>query len=75
MNGKLEKKFLKLASKPTYFSSKIFNENLVAVQKIKETLKLDKAAYVGLLFLISVKHLCMIFITITLNQSMVKKLN
>ena len=32
-----ENKLLKLASKPTYVSSKIFNENLVAVHKIKET--------------------------------------
>ena len=33
-----EKKLLKYVSKPTYVSSKIFNENLVAVHKIKETL-------------------------------------
>ena len=33
-----EKKLLKLTSKPTYVSSKIFNENLVAVHKIKEML-------------------------------------
>ena len=32
-----EKKLLKLTNKPTYVSSKIFNENLVAVHKIKET--------------------------------------
>ena len=32
-----EKKLLKLTSKPTYVSSKIFDENLVAVHKIKET--------------------------------------
>ena len=31
-----EKKLLKLTSKPTYMSSKIFNENLVAVHKIKK---------------------------------------
>jgi len=30
-------KFLKMVSKPTFVSSKIFNENLVAVHKIKET--------------------------------------
>ena len=35
--GTDEKKLLKLTSKPTYISSKIFNENLVAVHKIKET--------------------------------------
>ena len=41
----------KLASKPTYVSSKIFTEDLVAVQKIKETLKLDRPAYVGMCIL------------------------
>ena len=35
-------KLLKLTSKPTFVSSKIFNENLVAVHKIKETLKLNR---------------------------------
>ena len=29
-----DKKFIKLTSKPSYVSSKIFNENLVAVHKI-----------------------------------------
>ena len=43
-----EKNLLKLASKPTYVSSKIFNENLVAVHEIKETLTLNRPAYVGL---------------------------
>ena len=42
---------LKLASKPTYVSSKIFNENLVAVHKIKETLTLNRTAYVGMCIL------------------------
>ena len=46
-----EKKLMKLASKPTYVSSKIFNENLVAVHKIKETLTLNKPAYVGMCIL------------------------
>ena len=41
-----ENKLLKLASKPTFVSSKISNENLVAVHKIKETLTLDRPAYV-----------------------------
>ena len=36
-----EKKLLKIAAKPTYVSSKIFNENLVAVHKIKESLTLN----------------------------------
>ena len=46
-----EKKLLKMASKPTYVSSKIFNENLVAVHKIKETLTLNRPAYVGMCLL------------------------
>lgn len=37
---------LKLVSKPTFVSSKIFNENLVAVQKIEETLTFNRPAYV-----------------------------
>ena len=46
-----EKKLLKLTSKPTYVSSKIFNENLVAVHKIKEALTLNRLAYVGMCIL------------------------
>ena len=46
-----EKKVLKLTSKPTYVSSKIFNENLVAVHKIKEALTLNMPAYVGMCIL------------------------
>ena len=46
-----EKKLDKLTSKPTYASSKIFNENLMAVHKIKETLTLCKPAYVGMTIL------------------------
>ena len=44
-------KLLKLSSKPTFVSSKIFNENLVAVHKIKETLTLNRPAYVGMCIL------------------------
>ena len=43
-----EKKLLKWVSRPTYVSSKIFNEDLVAVHKIKETLTLNRPAYVGM---------------------------
>ena len=43
-----KEKLSKLASKPTYVSSKIFNENLVAVHKIKETLTLNRPAYIGM---------------------------
>ena len=46
-----KEKLLKLATKPTYVSSKIFNENLVAVHKIKETLTLNRPAYVGMCIL------------------------
>ena len=46
-----EKKLLKMAAKPTYMSSKIFNENLVAVHKIKETLTLNRPAYIGMCIL------------------------
>ena len=46
-----DKKLLKITSKPTYVSSKIFNENLVAVHKIKETLTLNRPAYLGMCIL------------------------
>ena len=46
-----EKKLLKMVSKPTYVSSKIFNENLVALHKIKETLTLNRPAYIGMCIL------------------------
>ena len=46
-----EKKLNKLTSKPTYVSSKIFNENLMAVHKVKETLTLNRLAYVGMCIL------------------------
>ena len=42
-----KEKLLKLSSKPSYVSSKIFNENLVAVHKIKETLLMNRPAFVG----------------------------
>ena len=46
-----EKKLDKLTSKPTFVSSKIFNENLMAVTKVKETLTLNRPAYVGMCIL------------------------
>ena len=46
-----EKKLDKLTSKPTYVSSKIFNENLMAVHKVKETLILNRPAYVAMCIL------------------------
>ena len=46
-----EKKLEKLTSKPTYVSSKIFNENLMAVHKVKKSLILNSPAYVGMCIL------------------------
>ena len=46
-----ENKLLKIAAKLTYVSSKNFNENLVVVHKIKETLTLNRPAYVGMCIL------------------------
>ena len=46
-----KKKLDKLTSKPTLVSSKIFNENLMAVHKVKETLTLNRTAYVGMCIL------------------------
>ena len=46
-----QKKMSKLASRPTFVHSKIFNENLVAVHKIKECLTLDRPAYIGMCIL------------------------
>ena len=46
-----EKQLDKPTSKPTYVSSKIFNENLMAVHKVKEALTLNSLAYVGMCIL------------------------
>ena len=46
-----KEKLSKLASRPTFVSSKIFNENLVAVHKIKETLTMNRPAYIGMCIL------------------------
>ena len=46
-----QKKLTKLVSKPAYVSSKIFDEDLVAVHKIKETLTLNRLAYIGMCIL------------------------
>ena len=46
-----EKKLDKLTSKPTYVCSKIFNENLMAVHKVKESLTLNRPAYLGMCIL------------------------
>ena len=46
-----EKKLDKFTSKPTYMSSKIFNENLMTVHEVKKTLTLNRLAYVGMCIL------------------------
>lgn len=46
-----EKQAIKLASKPTFVSSKIFNENLIAIHKIKETVLLNRPANAGMCIL------------------------
>ena len=46
-----EKRLNKLSAKPTYLSSKIFNQDLVAVHTKKEKLLLDKPSYVGMCIL------------------------
>ena len=50
-------------------SDKIFNENLVAEHKIKETLTLNRPAYVGTCILHLSKTLWMIFVIIESNKS------
>ena len=46
-----KKQLIKETAKPTFQSSKIFNENLVAIKKIKESLYLNKPSYVGMCIL------------------------
>ena len=47
----VKKKLDKLTSKPTHVSCKIFNASLMAVHKVKETLTLNRPAYVGMCIL------------------------
>ena len=46
-----KRRLLKLTSKPSYVSSKIFYENLAVVHKVKEVLTLNRPAYVGMCIL------------------------
>ena len=46
-----EENLLRWASKPSFISCKIFNEDLVAVHKTKTTLILNRPAYVGMCIL------------------------
>ena len=44
----IEKDYLECTSKQSYMSHKIFDNNLVAIRKIKLALKLYKPAYIGM---------------------------
>ena len=46
-----KEKLLKWASRPTYVDCKTFNDDLVAVHKVKEVLTLNRPAYVGMCIL------------------------
>ena len=46
-----EKKLIKYSSKPTFVSSKIFNEKLVAIHNVQPFLLLNRPAYVGMCIL------------------------
>ena len=46
-----KEQFTKWAAKPSFQRSSIFNENLAAIHKIKESLKLNKPSYVGMCIL------------------------
>ena len=46
-----EEKLLRLVAKPSYKCHKIFNENLVAVLRVKSPLLLNKPAFVGMAIL------------------------
>lgn len=46
-----KQELVKETAKPTFKSSKIFNENLVTINKIKESLKLNKPSYIGMCIL------------------------
>ena len=46
-----KKDYLKLTSKPSYMTNKIFDNDLVAIHKSKVTLVLNKPAYIGMCIL------------------------
>ena len=63
-----QNKLSKLVSKATFVNSKILNEDLIAVRRIKETLRLNRPAYVGMCILDLSR--CMISTIIILKKSM-----
>ena len=70
-----EKKLMKLTSKPTFVTGKIFDEKLVAVHKINLNLTLNRRAYVGMYILDISKTLMYDSIVITLRLIMVIRPN
>ena len=46
-----EKDYLKCSSKPSCMSHKIFDNDLVAISRVKLALKINKAAYIGMCIL------------------------
>ena len=46
-----EKDYLKCSSEPSHLSSKTFDNNLVAIRKSEDALKLNKSAYIGICIL------------------------
>ena len=65
---------LKWSSKPTFVSFKIFDEDLIAVHKIKEQIKLNKPAYVGMCILDISKTLMYFFHYLYIKQNYKAKL-
>ena len=70
-----ERKLMNLTSKPTFGTSKIFTEKLVTVRKIKETLTLNRPAYVGMCILDLSKTLMYDFHYNYIKKNMIIKLN
>ena len=62
-----KKDYLKWASKPSYMSYKIFDNDLVTMRKKKVTLTLNKPAYIGMCILELSKVLITNSIMITLK--------
>ena len=46
-----EHKMAKLAARPTYISSKIFNKNMIAVHQTQTVLSVNRPSYVGMCIL------------------------
>ena len=65
-----DKRRKRLVSEPNYHSHKNFSEQLMAIEIKKTKLKMTKPRYLGCLYWILAKHVCMNFVMTILNQSM-----